>query len=182
MARRNPPELAAPIPQQGPEPLQQLESEADFSSAADTAEHLDAAFAAASGTPGAETGADSAAQGPVFMPRDEWCKVWLAAHGIAGFILNSAALQRVTPELRGAMDAAGAIYDTAAEVSWLHWLLDPHSKWFQRAIVVAGFYGPLFREVQGEIRARRAKPSGSGKTEGAARQERPSGYQEPIDG
>src|SRR5579883_693933 len=116
------------------------------------AAHLDQAFAAATGA--------SEPAGPRFMPRDEWCKGWLAAHGVCGQMLGSATLAHC-PERAGAMDAAGAIYDTAADTPMLHWLIDPKSEWMKRGFVVFAFYGPVAKGVAGELRQRRAaKPAG----------------------
>jgi hypothetical protein len=106
------------------------------------------------------------------MPRDEWCRMWLAAHGIAGIMLRSPALADA-PKRQGGMDAAGAIYDIASETSALRWLLDPKGKWLQRIVAIGAFYAPLAREVAMDLRARRAKPAGSGQTEVAARQDAP---------
>jgi hypothetical protein len=116
-------------------------------------EHLDGAFAAATGAP------DPAAEiepMPVIMPREEWCKLWLSAHGMAGEVINVRALAGV-PTRNGALDAAGAIYDTAKDTPSFHWLLDPRGEWMKRVIVVGMFYVPLAREVGAEMAARRRR-------------------------
>src|SRR5260370_34078770 len=74
--------------------------------------HLEAALAEATGAAGATPGAPPA---PVLMPRPEWCDLYLKCHGIAGHMTGSAVLQGV-PQRAGGLDAAGAIYDTCAEV------------------------------------------------------------------
>ncbi|SRR5258708_977876 len=111
--------------------------------------HLEAALAEATGAAGATPGAPPA---PVLMPRPEWCDLYLKCHGIAGHVTGSAVLVSV-PQRAGGLEAAGAIYDTCAEIPWLHFLLHPGGIWFQRATLVLLFYAP----IAGELRAERAK-------------------------
>ncbi len=126
----------------------------DRSSTASSAEapaHLDAALAAATG---AELELDGGAA--KFMPRDEWITMWLTTHRMAGSIAGLGALE-TAPDRPGAPDAAGAIYDSAAETPSLHWLIEPQNKWLQRALVIGAFYGPLGRDTIREVKARRAR-------------------------
>lgn len=149
--KRKPPDLTMtserPLPSLTPESLSG-NVEVSSASAEPSGDHLEAALAEA-------TGATTAAPaGPALMPRDEWCKMWLACHGIGGNIIGVRALIEA-PERKGAMDAAGAIYDTAAETPALRWLLDPQGEWVKRIVVVGTFYAPLSRDVMTELRARR---------------------------
>lgn len=146
--QRQPPDLSKILP---PPPSEAFsESDPASSASAEPGEHLDAALAEATGA----TLETAGPAGPVLMPRDEWCKMWLACHGIGGNIIGVRALIEA-PERKGAMDAAGAIYDTAAETPALRWLLDPQGEWVKRVVVVGTFYAPLSRDVVTELRARR---------------------------
>jgi hypothetical protein len=76
-------------------------------------------------------------------------------------MINSAALQSV-PDRDGALEAAGAIYDTAAETPQLRFLIEVKSKWLERALTVGMFYAPLVGEIRRERAARHqpgARPS-----------------------
>src|SRR5260370_15189662 len=115
--------------------------------------HLEAALAEATGAAGATPSAPPA---PVLMPRSEWCDLYLKCHGIAGHAMGSRVLAGV-PERAGGTEAAGAIYDTCAETPYLHFLLHPGGKWFQRAMMVGYFYAPIVGALRAE-RARRQAP------------------------
>src|SRR5260221_12876956 len=117
--------------------------------------HLEEALAEATGAAGATPGAPPA---PVLMPRPEWCDLYLKCHGIAGHMTGSAVLQGV-PQRAGGLEAAGAIYDTCAEIPWLHFLLHPRGIWFQRATLGLLFYAPIAGALRAE-RAPRHAPTG----------------------
>ena len=107
----NPPDLKFPRPS-SPPPSSQARPGDDVVSSSEpaTPKHLDAALSAAeaidAGAPGAAAapGAMPEASAPVLsrkdgstfspIPRDEWCKFFLAAHGMAGALpmIDSAAL------------------------------------------------------------------------------------------
>lgn len=57
--------------------------------------------------------------------------------------------------------AADALYDTAQEVSWLAWLIEPGNVWVQRAFVVGAFGFGMGQGVRAELaeRRRQAKPA-----------------------
>lgn len=119
-------------------------------------EALGAAPGADPGTPGTP-GAPGAAAPPGVMPKDEWCKLWLACHGMTGNIMGSAVLAKAA-ERPGGMDAAGAIYDIAAETPALRWMIDGGNVWFKRAACLAVFYVPLGAEIRRERAARVPPP------------------------
>jgi len=139
--------LDRPSPSERPSPTGAASSTA--SSASDAPAHLDDALAIATG----EKPADATAA-PQFLEREEWITVWLTAHRMGGSIAGLATLEGA-PERPGARDAAGAIYDSAAETPSLHWLIEPHSKWLQRAMLIGAFYVPLGRAAFAEVKVKR---------------------------
>jgi hypothetical protein len=57
--------------------------------------------------------------------------------------------------------AADALFDTAGEVSWLHWLIEPANIWMQRGFALGMFSWGTWRGVSAELAERRqAKPVG----------------------
>jgi hypothetical protein len=155
------PELSGPRRAKSPEtpapssPPNEIRS--DFSADLDAAAQadLDAALAEAR----APAPLDAAPQGDGLMPREEWCQMFLGCHDIAGNVMGSAVLAG-TSNRKGAMDAAGAIYDTCKRVSALRFMLSPDSEWFKSATLIAMFYLPLTKEIAAERRimlARRAE-------------------------
>lgn len=51
--------------------------------------------------------------------------------------------------------AAAAIYDSAAEIPWLAWLLEPQSIWLQRAVAVGAWAAPVALSCRQELEQRR---------------------------
>lgn len=56
-----------------------------------------------------------------------------------------------------ARDACDAIYDTAAEVSYLRFLIEPSNIWVQRSLVIVAFTLPKYMAVKAELQHRRAE-------------------------
>lgn len=123
-------------------------------------EHLESALAVAEGAtsrPASQPSPLRRRDGSAFepMPRDEWCKFYVKVHTVAGNMMDSAVLRGV--EYRaGALDAAGAIYDTCLETPMLWFFIDRHGKWFERATLVGMFYLPLADELRKERHAKLA--------------------------
>ncbi|MCG8696314.1 MAG: hypothetical protein MI806_34275 [Minwuiales bacterium] len=97
------------------------------------------------------------------ITRDVFHAMFCQGHKIAGlaFGLQTLVASAEMPEARGASDA---IYDICLESPWLRFLLDPKAVWLQRAAAIAAFAVPVAAGVAEELRARDAKPAGSGST------------------
>jgi hypothetical protein len=149
-------------------------SSATGSEATSGAEHLDhieiPAEAIGAGEEGA--GAPGAPAAPARVTREQFAELLAAALGIAGAVTGLRSLPIADAERPAFMPAAGAVYDTVVEIPALHWLLEPGNVYVQRALVVAAFVVPKARAVADElaaVRAARAKPAGSMRTEAAER-------------
>jgi hypothetical protein len=101
------------------------------------------------GDGGAEHGTDQAAAGGRLTAEQ-------FEHGLAMSLrlggnlcgLRTLASSPDSPQYR---DAAAAIYESAAEIPWLAWLLEPQSVWLQRIIAVGAWAVPVAIGVRGEL-------------------------------
>jgi len=118
------------------------------------------------GVHGAASGGDNSG-GDVLAPRtftrDEFFAAFIGCFKGAnvlvqyktGEALRSLDIAADDPAARAASDA---IYDTALEVPWLHWLLSPGNKWVQRIAVIGAFGFTVSTGVAAELKARRPTP------------------------
>ena len=92
-----------------------------------------------------------------FVSFDVWFLGFRVAHQLAGQTLQLETLAKA-PELPTAEPAARAIYDTACETPYLHFLVKPGSVWLQRALVIGAYVLPVAAGCREEMAARQAKP------------------------
>lgn len=91
---------------------------------------------------------------PACVSREQFRISIIGAFNFGGLFLKSFAVS--AEETPRAEAAADALYDTALEVHWLRWLLDPQAATVQRLFVIFAFVGPKARAIMAEVKAARA--------------------------
>lgn len=112
-----------------------------------------------------------------FVTFDVWFQGFSVAHQLAGQTLQLETLVKA-PELPTAEPAARAIYDTACETPYLHFLVKPGSVWLQRALMIGAYVLPVAAGCREEMVARQAKPVEPSPDTGP----KPEPYTDPVTG
>lgn len=94
---------------------------------------------------------------PPQMTREEFHKAFCLVFNVTSSITRLKSLS-VDPKDGAALGASEAIYDTAAEIPALNFLLQPGGKWGGRALMVGAFALPMAHSVKEEL----AQRSGAG--------------------
>ena len=140
---------------EAPEPTETTTSSTGSSEA--DASHLDGID---TGEPEVLDGAgEGAPASPVVLSRDDFYGLFRVMfqvpnmlRGVGPLPLNALPIQ--PHEEEAARQASDAIYDIAEETPALRWLIEPQSKWVQRAIPIAAFAQIKFAAIRTELIAR----------------------------
>lgn len=103
---------------------------------------------------------------PVVLSRETFVRNFIGLFNYGG--RRGLSSLTVTPdEMAEAEEAFGALYDTALEVSWLNWLVQPGNIWVQRAAVFLPFMYGKSKALIIEVKEKRAAishaaPGGTG--------------------
>ena len=91
------------------------------------------------------------------VPRDEWCRGFIAIHGIGATFtgIQSIALPNSQINIATAQEVAETFYDMILEVPMLHFMLQPGGKWLGRIFVVGAYARGMSVAVGTEMRERR---------------------------
>lgn len=117
--------------------------------------------------------------GPAIMAREEFRAAFVAVFNIAGGVSGLQSIAIDAGEKPKAEACADAIYDTALEVPWLRFLIEPSNIWLQRALVVGMFTIPKALAVRNELAARRRPANDNTEPGGPVRNE--TGKPNPFD-
>ena len=79
--------------------------------------------------------------------------VFRPVHDLPGQVMKLQSLPIKENELEAARGASDAVYDTALEVPWLRFLVEPSNIYVQRAIVIAAYAIPKAIAVRAEVMA-----------------------------
>ena len=149
--QNQPPPILDPIPSElTPQSENQpafpgtIESAPDFAS-------LGAEFADQGAQP--QTGVTSSPAG-VVMDRATFHKTFKGMFGLGSNWFKSLAIK--PEEESSATAACDAIYDSALEVEWLKFLIQPGNVWVGRILAIAMFTGPKLQALRAEIEARQS--------------------------
>lgn len=93
--------------------------------------------------------------GPGRLTKEQFRKTFTGAFNVGGTVTKLRSLCIEPDAMEGAEAAADAIYDTALEIPWLHWMVEPNNIHVQRAVVIGAFTVPKALAVRGELAARR---------------------------
>lgn len=146
----DPPAASSPLPQE----LQEQNS--GSSPSADTS-HFDEQPEECSGDGG--SGDLGPGVGGEVLPRDVFKKSFIGTFNLGGNFLPSLA---VAPgETESANAAADALYDSALEVEWLRWLIQPGSVWAARLMCLGAFFIPKAMAARKELQAKKLAPPAS---------------------
>ncbi|TAL03672.1 MAG: hypothetical protein EPO08_03520 [Rhodospirillaceae bacterium] len=120
---------------------------------ANSNEHLDAL--ATDG--GAEqSGGEVIGPAGAVLSREEFRASFVGSFGVGAIFLPALAI--APDETEKAAAAADAIYDSALEVAWLRFLVDPQSKWVPRIIAISVFAIPKGKAVMVAIQEKKKGP------------------------
>lgn len=148
------PPSSAPTEMTAPENAT-TESQTPGAASGSSSEHLDAIDVAAlepEGT-GAGIGGELAPAAPATLTKDQFHATFVAMFGLGSKLSGLKALE-VGPADGDARAASDAIYDTAEEVPWLRFLIEPGNIYVQRALAVGVFAFGKYSAVKAEIAAR----------------------------
>lgn len=116
------------------------------------------------------------------LPKDEWCKGFIAMHGMGAAFMGIKALALPNARIDGAtaQQVAETFYEMILEIPMLHFMLQPGGKWLGRVMVI-GMYAQGMRAAVGEeLQERRnTAEKGSGDFSAAKRATQPTEKGEP---